>query len=77
MDDLSKKNGIDFHKEYISLLVKDHEDEIKEFKKEVDTGKDAEIKTGHPVKYRFWNIIWHQQKIQKNISKTTSKLFLE
>lgn len=44
MDDLSQKKGTDFDEDYISLMVEDHEEDIKEFKREVDNGKDAEMK---------------------------------
>ena len=44
VEDFSKKTGADFDKDYISLMVDDHEDDIKEFKREVENGKDAELK---------------------------------
>ena len=33
IDDLSKKNGAEFDKDYISLMVEDHEDDIKMFER--------------------------------------------
>jgi len=44
MNDLSQKKGSAFDEDYMSLMVEDHEEDIKEFKREVDNGKDAEMK---------------------------------
>lgn len=43
-EDLSKKSGHDFDKDYTELMVKDHKDDIDAFKKEADKGNDPEIK---------------------------------
>lgn len=43
--DLDQKNGADFDKEYIDMMVKDHKDDIDKFEKEADKGNDGEIKT--------------------------------
>jgi putative membrane protein len=43
-NDLSKKKGADFDKAYTSFMVKDHKDDIDEFKKEADKGTDADLK---------------------------------
>lgn len=42
--DLSKKKGEDFDKAYSSFMVKDHKEDIEEFKKEAQNGKDADIR---------------------------------
>jgi putative membrane protein len=41
---LQKKNGADFDKSYISMMVDDHKKDIKEFEKEAKTGADADIR---------------------------------
>ena len=46
VDDLSKKTGADFDKDYINLMVDDHQDDIKMFEKCAKSDKeDADIKT--------------------------------
>jgi putative membrane protein len=42
-NDLAEKTGVDFDKEYIDQMVKDHKDAIDLFKKQADDGKDAEL----------------------------------
>jgi putative membrane protein len=44
-DDLSKKTGKDFDKAYMEWMVKDHQEDIDDFKKEVEKGHDAELKS--------------------------------
>jgi putative membrane protein len=43
-DDLAKKTGADFDKEYARLMVSDHKHDLEEFKKEADKGNDPDIK---------------------------------
>jgi len=43
-DDLQKKNGRDFDKAYINMMVDDHKKDIKEFEKEAKNGADADIR---------------------------------
>jgi putative membrane protein len=43
-NDLASKIGADFDKEYASIMVKDHKNAIEDFKKEVENGKDSEVK---------------------------------
>ena len=43
-DDLAKKSGSDFDKEYTDLMVKDHKDVVDMFKKAADKCNDAELK---------------------------------
>jgi putative membrane protein len=40
----SKLEGADFDKAYMALMVKDHEQDVKEFEKESKDGEDADIK---------------------------------
>jgi len=44
-EDLAKKTGADFDKDYTDLMVKDHKDVIDKFKKEADKGNDPEVKS--------------------------------
>jgi len=41
VQDLSEKKGADFDKAYADLMVSDHKEDIDEFKKEADKGKDS------------------------------------
>jgi len=43
-DRLSKLNGADFDREYMKEMVKDHDKDVKAFRKEADSGKDADLK---------------------------------
>lgn len=43
-DKLQKKNGRDFDKDYISMMVDDHKKDIKEFENESKNGADADIR---------------------------------
>ena len=43
-DKLSKMTGADFDKAYMSDMVSDHKEDISDFKKEANGGKDADIK---------------------------------
>ena len=44
MADLQNKNGKDFDKAYISMMVDDHKKDIKEFENEAKNGSDADIR---------------------------------
>jgi len=44
-DDLADKTGEDFDKAYCKLMVDDHQEDIKEFKKQADDGSDPELKS--------------------------------
>lgn len=44
-DELAKKTGADFDKAYMDLMVKDHKEDIEEFREMSQEGKDAELKT--------------------------------
>jgi putative membrane protein len=43
-DNLLKKNGSSFDKDYISMMVDDHKKDIKEFENESKNGADADIR---------------------------------
>jgi putative membrane protein len=42
---LQNLSGPDFDKTYVKAMVKDHEEDVKEFQKEADKGKDSGIKS--------------------------------
>jgi len=44
-DKLSKLSGADFDKQYVKSMVTDHEEDVKEFRKEANSGKDEKIKS--------------------------------
>lgn len=44
LNDLSKKKGNDFDKAYASFMVDDHKEDIDEFRKQAENGKDADLK---------------------------------
>ncbi|MCY7352020.1 MAG: DUF4142 domain-containing protein [Cytophagaceae bacterium] len=44
IDDLSKLSGAEFDKEYVDLMVEDHEKDVKLFSEAADEAKDAEMK---------------------------------
>ena len=43
-DKLSKMSGTAFDKAYVNDMVKDHEEDVKDFQKEANNGKDPKIK---------------------------------
>jgi putative membrane protein len=43
-DMLKSKTGADFDKAYVDAMVKDHTEDVKDFKKEAEKGKDEQIK---------------------------------
>jgi len=45
VDKLSKLNGAAFDKAYVSMMVKDHQKDVAEFKKESNSGKDSDVKS--------------------------------
>jgi len=44
-NDLSQKTGLDFDKAYCEYMVKDHKDDIDEFKEEAEKGEDPDIRS--------------------------------
>ncbi len=44
LEKLSKLNGAEFDKEYVKVMVEDHETDVKEFKAQADSGTDADVK---------------------------------
>ncbi len=44
IDNLAKMSGAEFDKEYMSAMVKDHEEDVKDFETQSKGGNDADIK---------------------------------
>ena len=44
VDKLAKLSGADFDKRFMSDMVSDHKSAVKEFQKQADKGKDADLK---------------------------------
>jgi putative membrane protein len=44
LNDLRKKTGSDFDKQYVKMMVNDHKDDVDEFQKEVDKLNDMDLK---------------------------------
>ena len=44
-DKLAKLNGADFDRAYMKEMVKDHDKDVKAFRKQADSGKDADVKS--------------------------------
>jgi putative membrane protein len=44
-NDLAAKTGRDFDEAYTNFMVKDHKEDIDEFKEQADKGNDAELKS--------------------------------
>ena len=44
-DRLSKLNGADFDRAYMKEMVTDHDKDVKEFQKQANSGKDADLKS--------------------------------
>lgn len=45
MDKLSKLSGAAFDKEYVKMMVEDHEKDVAEFEKQSNSGTDADVKS--------------------------------
>jgi putative membrane protein len=45
LEDLSKKNGAEFDKAYMKMMVNGHEDVVKDFEKCAQNGTDPDVKT--------------------------------
>ncbi|MDQ3180523.1 MAG: DUF4142 domain-containing protein [Acidobacteriota bacterium] len=45
MDKLSKLSGAAFDKEYVKMMVADHEKDVADFQKQSDSGTDADLKS--------------------------------
>jgi len=44
-NDLSKKNGAEFDKAYMKMMLDDHQDDVKAFEKVAENGTDPDVKT--------------------------------
>ncbi len=50
--------GKDFDDAYTKLIIKDHKEDIEEFKEEAENGNDPDLKCGRRIKSLFYNITW-------------------
>lgn len=44
-DTLAKKKGAEFDRAYMALMMKDHQNDVKDFQKEADSGQDPDVKS--------------------------------
>jgi len=65
-EDLAKKNGADFDKEYADQMVKDHKKDVDEFKKEAEKGEDNEIRSWASGKV---SVLEHHLMMAENAKK--------
>lgn len=70
IEKLSKLRGLDFDKEYIKLMVKDHEEDIQKFRKQVKNGKDIETKAFASGKL---NILTHHLDMARTLHDSMIK----
>src|SRR5262249_16709841 len=68
-DKLGKLQGADFDKEYSSMMVKDHEEDVALFKKEASSGKDANMKA---FAQKSLPTLEEHLKMAKQIASTSS-----
>jgi putative membrane protein len=70
LSDFDEKKGHDFDKAYADLMVKDHKDDIDDFKKEANSGNDTQIsnwaKNILPI---LEHHLMMSEEVQKNLSK--------
>lgn len=70
INDLKQKQGHDFDKAYIDLMVDDHKEDIDHFQKEADKGNDADLKTWASGKVpTLQHHLQMAQDIQKELKK--------
>jgi len=68
--DLSAKTGADFDKAYSDLMVSDHKDDIDEFKKEADKGKNSVLTAWAKSKLP---VLEHHLAISESAKKAVEK----
>ncbi len=61
-DEMAKKTGKEFDKDYVDMMVKDHKDDVDAFKEEANDGKNADIKAF--ASKTLPTLEMHLQKIQ-------------
>ena len=66
MDKLSKLSGAEFDKEYMSEMVKDHENDAKEFQTQANEGTDPDIKA---FAAKTLTIIQEHLKMARDVAK--------
>lgn len=45
LDNFNEKSGADFDKDYMDLMVEEHEDDVEDFEEQAEKGNDAELKS--------------------------------
>ena len=45
LDNFNEKSGADFDKDYMDLMVEEHEDDVEDFEEQAEKGEDAELKS--------------------------------
>jgi putative membrane protein len=65
INDLKDKKGADFDKAYMSMMVDDHEEDVKKFDNEANKGNDAEIKS---FAARTVPILRHHLEMAKSVN---------
>jgi putative membrane protein len=65
-EELARKSGTEFDKEYIDFMVKDHKDVIDHFKQEAENGKDSEISSWASGKV---SILEHHLMMAEDVKK--------
>ena len=66
IDDLKQKQGRDFDKAYMDMMVKDHKEDISHFQKEADKGNDPDLKTWASGKLP---VLHHHLQMAENIQR--------
>jgi len=73
-DDLGKKAGSEFDKEYIDLMVRDHKEDIDEFEDQANDGDDPELKSWASAKVAtLQHHLQEAERIQELLGNATSK----
>ena len=67
---LKALEGIEFDKEYIKMMVKDHEEDVEKFRSEVEKGRDIEVKAFAAGKL---SIITHHLDMAKTLHDSMTK----
>ena len=73
---LAKLNGPEFDKHYIQHMVKDHEEDVELFKKEVESGNDPKLKefAGKTLRVIEQHLRWPGRLPPRSVPKLRSRL---
>jgi putative membrane protein len=70
-DKLAKLNGAEFDKQYMKAMVKDHDEDVSEFKQFAQGGSDADLKQ---FAMKTLPVLEHHDTMAKDGDKTVSKM---